>query len=192
VSPGSDLPELKASLLRDLGVELRSDQGDQAFERHQLLAIRFNRAARLNRRKSDQRDGTIWNRYFDEHFPRGVEHADLLWNEWRVPLLKDETPGKGVAISHGQPELHWQIMSGGLYLNLESLWDDYAASVEHFIAMLDTNTERREIALERWEKLRWAVQMVSVEPSDASLLEPNVYTASAASVSTSASILKHT
>ena len=79
-----------------------------------------------------------------------------------------------------------------MYLNLESPWDDYAASVEHFIAMLDTNTERRAIALERWEKLRWAVQVVSVEPSDASLLEPNVYTASAASVSTSASTLKHT
>ena len=34
------LAELRASLLRDLGVELRSDRGDQAFERHQLVAIR--------------------------------------------------------------------------------------------------------------------------------------------------------
>lgn len=185
------LAELRASLLRDLGVELRSDQGDQAFERHQLLAIRFHRAARLNQRAND-REGESWLRYFDEHFPRGVEHASLLWTNWRVRLLKDETPGAGVAISHGHPQLHWQITSHGLYLNLESLWDDYTESVENFVRMLDTNTERREIALERWEKLRWAVQMVSVEPSDASLLEPNVHTASAASVSTSTSTLKRT
>lgn len=186
----SDLAELRAALLRDLGVELQPSQGDQAFERHQLLAIRFNRAARLNRRSADKRDGLIWCRYFDEHVPRRIEHAQLLWDEWRVPLLKDETPGEGVAISHGQPELHWQLTTHGLFLNLESLWDDYAASVEHFVAMLDADAKRRKIALERWHKLRWAVQTVSVEPSDASLLERNRYRASAASVSTSTSTLK--
>ena len=78
MSPGSDLPELKASLLRDLGVGLRSDQGDQAFERHQLLAIRFNRAARLNRRKSDQRDGTIWNR-LPPNRPQQSPGVCLVW-----------------------------------------------------------------------------------------------------------------
>src|SRR2546430_4114499 len=138
-----ELGQLRASLVRDLGVDLQPEQGDVAFERHQLLAIRFHRAARLNQRASD-REGQAWVRYFAEHFPRGYEQARLLWRGWRVPLLKDETPGEGIAISHGQPQLHWQVTSHGLYLNLESLWADYVTSVENFVAVLDVDNARRE------------------------------------------------
>jgi hypothetical protein len=188
--PRPELVELKSSLLRDLGVQLQPEQGDVAFERHQLLAIRFHRAARLNQRASD-REGQAWVRYFGEHFPRGYEHARLLWREWRVPLLKDETPGAGVAISHGQPHMHWQVTSHGLYLNLESLWADYVTSVENFAAMLDADAARRKVALERWRKLQWSVEMVTVPTTlPVALPTPLGYSASAASVSTSTSTLK--
>jgi hypothetical protein len=185
-----DLVELRASLLRDLGVNLLPEQGDVAFERHQLLAVRFHRASRLNGRASEG-EGVTWRRYFDEHLVRGAQHADLLWREWRKPLLKDETPGQGIAISHGQPLLHWKMSSHGLYLNLENLWADYVESVEHFVGMLDTNAARRKVALDRWNKLRWSVQMVTVPATlPLALPAPVGYTASAASVSTSSSSIK--
>jgi hypothetical protein len=190
VTSHPDLDELRESLLRDLGVKLRPEQGDVAFERHQLLAVRFHRASRLNGRAGEG-EGASWRRYFDEHFPRGAQHAKLLWREWRVPLLKDETPGQGVAISHGQPEHHWRMTSHGLYLNLENLWDDYVASVEHFVAMLDTDAARRKVAIDRWNTLRWSVQTVTIPASlPMQLPAPVGYTASAASVSTSSSSIK--
>jgi hypothetical protein len=162
-----DLDQLKASLLRDLGVQLQPEQGDVAFERHQLLAIRFHRAARLNGRAGEGEGGT-WVRYFGEHFPRGVEHADLLW------------------------AMHWQMTSNGLlYLHLESLWVDYVTSVENFVAMLDADAARRKVALERWRKLQWSVEMVTVPTGlPVALPTPLGYTASAASVSASSSTLK--
>ena len=67
----------------------------------------------------------MWSAFFREHFPRGDEHAELLWHQWRTPLLKDEHPGPGVALSHGSPDAHWQItfpaQGGGLIVNLESM-----------------------------------------------------------------------
>jgi hypothetical protein len=189
--PRPELDELRASLVRDLGVQLTPEQDDAAFERHQLLAIRFHRAARLNGHAGEG-EGATWVRYFAEHFPRGYEHARLLWRAWRVPLLKDETPGAGVAISHGQPHMHWRMTaSHGLYLNLESLWHDYVQSVDHFVAMLDRDDERRAVALERWRGLQWSVQQVTVPTMlPTALPTPLAYSASAASVSTSGTVLK--
>jgi hypothetical protein len=182
--PRPELDELQASLERDLGVLA------EPFERHQLLAIRFHRASRLNGRASESETAT-WVRYFAEHFPHGYEHARLLWREWRKPLLKDETPGAGVAISHGQPHMHWRMTSHGLYLNLESLWADYVLSVEHFVGALDADDERCAVALERWHRLQWSVQQVTyAPPMPMALPAPVGYTASAASVSTSSSTLK--
>jgi hypothetical protein len=84
--------DLKAALLVGLRVALQPDQGYQAFERHQLLAIRFHRAARTNATGVSERRG--WCQYFEEHFPRGDEYAVLLWERWRNALLKDEYPDR--------------------------------------------------------------------------------------------------
>lgn len=156
---------IRGALLDDLRTRLTPEQGVEAFARHQLLAIRFHRAARLNQRSSDG-EGEGWQRYFVDHFPRGAQHARLLWAEWRVPLLKDETPGLGVAITHGQPQAHWLMTSGGFCIDLESMWDDFERSVESFVRLLTRDSQRRRVASERWRTQQWSVQPVSFVPSD--------------------------
>ncbi|MGZ8739940.1 MAG: hypothetical protein ACXWZ8_05035 [Gaiellaceae bacterium] len=154
-----NLALMKKALLWGLRVNLTPEQGDEAFERHQLLAIRFHRAARLNDRAGD-REGQGWSRYFKEHFPRGDAHAELLWHKWRVPLLKDDTPGVGIAITHGQPQIHWEMTGAGLCVDLESMWDDFEQSVNAFVGSLERDAKRRKVALERWSARQWTVQPV--------------------------------
>lgn len=159
-----DLAHLKAGLLRGLRVDLAPDHGQDAFERHQLLAIRFHRVARLNAPDETEKRG--WMRYFGEHFPHGDEHAELLWVRWRIALVKDEYPGPGVAISHDQPHAHWKMVEpGGLFINLESMWDDFEKSVESFIAMLGREPQRRVAALEYWATRQYSVQGVAFAPA---------------------------
>jgi hypothetical protein len=72
--------------------------------------------------------------------------------------LKDDTPGPGIAITHGQPSIHWQRdQQGRLCLNLEDAWDDYAASVTSFVARLGSSS-RRKIVLKRWKQQHWVVE----------------------------------
>lgn len=66
------LQELPASFLRGLRVDLGPDDGDEAFDRHILLAVRIHRAACLNQTAAD-RDGHGWTRYI--HFPLGRNAA---------------------------------------------------------------------------------------------------------------------
>ena len=144
----SQLQELRAALLDGLREHLDPGEGERAFERHQLLAIRFHRVARLNQPWEKKYEGRGWIRFFTEHFPRGDGHAELLWTDWRVTLLKDDSTGPGVSVTHGQPDAHWQIShpSGRLIIDLESMWDDYEASIAHespaVRATLHCETER--------------------------------------------------
>ena len=153
------LQELRRSLLRGGRPKLTPQQGDEAFERHMLLASRIHRAARLNQAKNDG-EGEAWCRYFDQHFPpfRG-QQAKLLWDDWRTRLLKDETPGGGVVVSHGSARAHWtRDASGRLLVDLESMWDDFEKSVESFIDSLAADPRRRRIVLDRYRKRVWTVQ----------------------------------
>jgi len=162
VSDEQDLADLKTALLRGLRTELPEvEPGYAAFERHQLLAIRFHRAARLNAPEETERQG--WLTYFREHFPRGDEHARRLWEDWRGRLVKDEFPGEGVAVSHGQPHAHWQIVDPGqrLFLDLESLADDFERSVGSFVGLLGRDATRRARTLEKWQRRQWSVQQVT-------------------------------
>src|SRR5947208_2407136 len=122
-----DLALMRASLLKGRRVDgaLGPGDGDEAFERHMLLATRIHRAAGLAQRGDGQGEG--WVQYFVNYFPPRRSLADdarLLWNEWRTPLLKHETPGHGVSMTHGQPFVHWQRdqETGDLCINLESMW----------------------------------------------------------------------
>ena len=126
----ADLDEIKASLLRWPRTELQPDHGEEALERHQILAIRFHRAARLN--APDQPGEKVpWNAYFNGYFPRGGTYGGLLWDDWRCSLLKDDAPGTGVTITHGQPNIHWKFDEHSrLCMNLESMRDDFEHSVE--------------------------------------------------------------
>jgi hypothetical protein len=115
---------------------LRRRDDELVFERHQLLVIRFRAAVRLTQGgKAKGRDR--WVAYFRDHFPRGGEHARLLWARWRKPLLANEPPGPGVIVTHGRPDAHWQHALVGqrpaLVVDLESMWDDFEQSVESFL-----------------------------------------------------------
>lgn len=183
----TDLDVLKVALLRGIqdgpSVEAQPDPGYAAFERHQLLAIRFHRAARANAPGEGER--TAWRRYFKEHFPRGDEHALRLWEYWRNTLVKDEYPGSGVVVSHGQAQAHWRLVEpdARLYVNLESMQDDFVRSVDSFIEALKRDPARRDMTLEWWSKRRWSVQQVTWSP----MTTPVVSTASATSASVSSS-----
>lgn len=148
----ADLREALLAGLRTPKPLRRRDSGP-AFERHQLLAIRFQAVARLNlggKAKGRER----WGRYFREHFPRGGEHADRLWSQWRRPLLRNEPAGPGVIVTHGRPDAHWQqgvrANGEGLVIDLESMWDDFERSVESFILACAGDGRRARRALRRW------------------------------------------
>jgi hypothetical protein len=143
-----------------------------------LLAIRFHRAARLNAPELGER--AAWRQYFAEHFPRGDEHALRLWEYWRNTQVKDEVPGKEVVVSHGQPGAHWQlvVVSDGdtvqteprLFINLESMCDDFEKSVDSFIGLLGRDPVRCASTLENWRKRQWSVvevQEVMIQPPKA-------------------------
>jgi hypothetical protein len=156
-----ELDALRNALLFGLRASLPAqDPGYAAFERHMLLAIRFHRAARLNAPWETERQG--WLLYFKEHFPRGDEHALRLWDDWRGRLVKDEFPGTLVAVSHGQSRAHWILVEPGqrLFINLESMWDDFERSVESFMQLLASDEERRGKTLEKFRRRRWTVQQV--------------------------------
>ncbi len=107
----AELEELSQELLYRLRLDLTPQQGFEAFEHQQLLAVRFHRAARINGPGMSEAKG--WMRFFKEHFPRGDQYAELLWVRWRIALLKDAYPGPGVAISHGQAHGHWHVVNPG-------------------------------------------------------------------------------
>jgi hypothetical protein len=172
-----ELRALRAALLLGMRVEIPSvNPGYAAFERHQLLAIRFHRASRLNAPELSERKG--WLQYFDEHFPRGGAHGLILWEDWRGRLVKDEFPGKRVTVSHGQPHAHWRLDSGQrLFINLESMWEDFERSVAAFTELLASDDERRGRTLEKWRRRQWSVQQIVFDE------QPGMTTTSTASAS---------
>jgi hypothetical protein len=73
-----------------------------------------------------------------------------------------------VLVTHGQPKAHWlRDTTGCLCLDLDSMWTDFAASVDAFVTFLETAPNRREIALER--SLRSAVTVELVHLSTISV-----------------------
>jgi hypothetical protein len=86
-----ELEELRQELLYRLRRDLTPQQGFEAFECHQLLAVRFHRAARINGPGINEAKG--WMRFFKEHFPRRDQYAELLRVRWCIELLKDAYPG---------------------------------------------------------------------------------------------------
>lgn len=96
-----------------------------------------------------------------EHFPptrNRASDARLLFVDWRTSLLKDDTPGPRVPITHGQSFAHWERdQAGRLCINLEDMWTEFEQSVDHLIAYLRTNAERRSIVLKRWSATVWDV-----------------------------------
>jgi hypothetical protein len=160
-SDSSTLAELREALLRGRPPRLEPGEGNEAFQQHKLLASAVHRAARLDQRASES-ETDAWVRYVAEQFPPGrndAADAKRLFAHWRTPLLKDDTPGAGLVITHGQPALHWQRDGDGrLCIDLESMWADFESSVDHLIEYLRTTPDRRIVALKRWRESAWSVQ----------------------------------
>jgi hypothetical protein len=72
---------------------------------------------------------------------------------------------------------------GRLYINLESMWDDFERSVDSLMEMLRTDEQRREETLEYWAKHRYSVQMVTLSHPRPTSIE-SVASASASNLST--------
>jgi hypothetical protein len=151
------LADLRDALLGGLRTPkpLRRRDETLAYERHQLLVIRFQAVVRLSQ-TGGAKGRDRWAAYFREHFPRGDEHAILLWTAWRKPLLRNEPPGAGVIVAYGCPDAHWQHVPVGqvaaLVVDLESMWEDYERSVESFLDACHGDAERAARALRRWSQ----------------------------------------
>jgi hypothetical protein len=156
-----DLSELRDGLLRGRPRALGSDEGEEAFQQHKLLAAAVHRASELDRQDSES-ETAAWVRYLTMHYPESrndAESARLLYGDWRSPLLKRDAPGPGIAITHGQSVIHWQRdQHGRLCLNLEDAWDDFATSVESFLEYLRGSSKRRKVVLARWRPQQWVVE----------------------------------
>lgn len=154
-----ELERLQDSLLWRVHVELSREDGDEAFERHILLAVRINRAALLwGTGNSDQRK---WVQFLTTFFP-GDRYTDdvalLLWTDWRNGLVKDGSPRSGVAVAHRHREWHLVSVDGPLVVNLESMCEDFDEAVHAAVASLEGKAERRTIVLIRWKD--WEVRTV--------------------------------
>lgn len=157
-----DLDRLRDALLTDRPSVWPTDGAD-ALRQHKLLAAALHRATKLA--ATGDGEGKGWVAYFVTHFPEGRNDdtdAKLLWKDWRTALLKLDSPGPGVGVTHGQPDAHWTRQDGRLILNLEDMWADFAASVESLIAHLRETPDHGAVVLDRWRKTQWTVEQVGV------------------------------
>lgn len=157
------LTGLRAQLLAHRPAPLEPGQGAAAFQFHTLLSTTVHQASKLDARAQDSETGA-WVRYVTRYFPAGrndEDDAKLLWVEWRTSLLKVGAPGPNLLITHGQPKAHWaRDGTGRLCLDLESMWADFAVSVNAFVKFLETAPDRRKIALERSMRSAITVEIV--------------------------------
>ncbi len=165
---GQERDDLKTSLLRGLRPDapLGPEDGDEAFVRHILLAVRVHRAAKLN--QTVVGEGRGWVEFVTDYFPAGrnsASDAKLIWEDWRVGLVKDETPLGGIALTHGHPELHWHNdMRGALVIDLESMYDDFEFAVNQFLTALDGDLQRGAVVIQRWRERTWSVLPFQLVP----------------------------
>jgi hypothetical protein len=55
--------------------------------------------------------------------------------------------------------MHWRRdPTGDLCISLESMWDDFEYSVDHFIEFLERTPQRRTVALRRWHERSWTIR----------------------------------
>jgi hypothetical protein len=151
-----DLGDIREQLLTHRPPLLKTEQGAEAFQQHRLLATTIHQATLLDKRAVESQTGA-WTRYFTGYFPpprNAATDADLLWREWRTSLLKHGAPGEGVLVTHGQPPAHWHRSAGRLCIDLESMWDDFAESVERFLDFVRANPERAAIIIPRAQRGR--------------------------------------
>jgi hypothetical protein len=156
------LCELRDALLDRGCPTLTSTEGRRAFEEHKLLASAVHRVARLDQTRTES-ETDAWVRFVSTCFPDGRNASDdarTLFRDWRTSLLKRDAPGPGVAITHGQSQIHWaRDGDGRLWINLEDMWADFKFSIETFLSVVASDPRRTAIVVDRWDRSRWEVQL---------------------------------
>ena len=133
--------------------------GLSGLDGHILVAVRFHRLVRLVQRKPDERQGAAWEAFFAEYVPHFAGNGRRLWEDWRTKLLKDDAPGQSVVISEQTPEPHGHTLaSGELFIDLESIADDYTAAVDSVMLACVGDDELRATVIRNWEATRWTVR----------------------------------
>jgi hypothetical protein len=160
-----ELRDLREQLLAHRPESLPPGQGAEAFQQHKLLATTVHQASKLDEHAHENETGA-WLRYLTSYFPaprNSESDARVLWTDWRTSLLKRGAPGAYVLVTHGQPAAHWlRDGKGRLCIDLESMWEDFTASVSEFMAFLRTAPDRREVALDRAQRSHVVVEFVEL------------------------------
>ena len=115
-------------------VDRLQPEGLLGLDGHILVALRFHRLVRLTKVRKKEGDGAAWEAFFAAHVPNLAAHGRTLWADWRTKLIKDDTPGTLVAIGEGDPRSHGNVYEGKVFVNLESVADDYIAAVDSVMA----------------------------------------------------------
>ena len=173
-------------------VQLGPSDGDRAFECHMLLAARIHRAVGLWKTRNDS-DTDAWVKFFSDFCPVGRNNpvdARLLFKSWRTRLLKDQYPGHGIAITHGQRHVHWETTDAGLAINLESMWDDFTVAVDKLVEWLETDIRRKKVVTTRWHERQWTVREIRIAPSTQGGGVPTAMVHTTASASSGGSVFK--
>jgi hypothetical protein len=154
----AELQRLLDRLLWRLHVPLTHEDGDEAFERHILLAVHLTRAADLFGAGDAGR--SRWVDFLTNYFPDGPYSEDVaraLWDDWRNGLVHDVAP-RGLAVTHLHPEWHLRRPEGRLCVDLESMGSHFEHAVRRAVGSLEDDASRREVVLTRW--MDWEVVTV--------------------------------
>lgn len=166
------------------------EEGLLAFKAHKPLAETILRAGLLNKTGSDG-EGDAFRAFIEDYHPsgrNGSKEAAVLWKDWRTSMLKKNTPGDRVGLSHGRKPGHWTWSNGRLIIDLDDMWDDFESGVDRFVDSLRGDRARRRVVLDRFGKQEWTVVEIPVGFGGAQAVSANSVSVPA-SFSQSATVL---
>lgn len=101
-------------------------------------------------------------------------------------MLKKNTPGPRVALTHGRkPGAHWSRVGGRLVIDLDEMWDDFEFGVNRLVESLRIDPARRRVVLDRFSKQEWTVLNLPLVVEGAQSVSANSLSAVPASYSQS-------
>lgn len=180
-------------------VDRLQPEGLLGLDGHILVALRFHRLVRLTKVRKKEGDGAAWEAFFAAHVPNLAAHGRTLWADWRTKLIKDDTPGTLVAIGEGDPRSHGNVYEGKVFVNLESVADDYIAAVDSVMAACGKDEDLARTLVTKWRATQWTVQWLKRDGHPKSSARPTtrtpataLYVPQAVSASASSTVVRTT
>lgn len=168
------------------------EEGLLAFKAHKPLAGAILRAGLLSK-TSSYGEGDAFRAFIESYHPsgrNGAKEAAVLWKDWRTSMLKKDTPGPLVGLTHGRKPGHWTWSSGRLIIDLDYMWDDFESGVDRFVDSLRVDRARRRVVLDRFGKQEWTVVKTPIPASFTTTAAQSITANSVtASYSSSATVL---